>query len=234
MTFFIGAILPFLTIIIFIAGLIYRIYVWKKLPRPTMTLTPAPKPGAGRFLEEVKEIFLFKSLFKGDKSLWIFSWIFHISLAFIFLGHLRVFAFLPDKILLSLGMTSSNINAMSSGSGGVAGIIILAAILILLVRRFAVKRVRDISQTGDYFALILLIAIIITGDIMRFSSTHFELSQTREYFAALFTFTAIKIPQNPWFMAHFFLAQCLIIYLPFSKILHFGGVFFTEALIHRH
>jgi nitrate reductase gamma subunit len=35
------------------------------------------------------------------------------------------------------------------------------------------------------------------------------------------------------FLLHALLAQILILYIPFSKILHFGGVFFTQALVHR-
>jgi nitrate reductase gamma subunit len=42
MTYFVGAVLPYITILIFIGGMAYRIYVWQKLPAPKMTLTPAP------------------------------------------------------------------------------------------------------------------------------------------------------------------------------------------------
>jgi len=41
------------------------------------------------------------------------------------------------------------------------------------------------------------------------------------------------IPQNGMFIFHLFLAQILIVFIPFSKILHFGGIFFTQALIRR-
>lgn len=229
---FIGYFLPFITIIVFVVGMVYRIRVWNKLPTPKMTLFPAPNPGGSRFQEVLKETFFFKRLFKGDKNLWVMGWFFHVMLAFIFLGHLRVFAWIPDKMLGSLGMSAENIDTMSLVTGGAAGIIILLSLLFILGRRFVVKRVREISQSGDYFALILILLIVITGDAMRFLS-HFDLAQTREYFYGLVVFSFAPIPANSWFIVHFLLAQVLIMYIPFSKILHFGGIFFSEALLHK-
>jgi nitrate reductase gamma subunit len=230
---FIGSVLPFVTILVFVSGMIYRIYIWKNLAAPKMTLFPAPGSGKGRLYEVLKETFFFKSLFKGDKSLWTFGWFFHLMLALIFIGHFRVFAWLPDRMLESLGMSAENINTMSSMSGGAAGIIILVTLVIILGRRFILKRVRDISTSGDYFALILILAIVLTGDAMRFLS-HFDLSLTRDYFYGLYTFSFARMPDNNWFITHYLLAQILIMYIPFSKILHFGGIFFSEALIHKH
>jgi nitrate reductase gamma subunit len=153
-------------------------------------------------------------------------------LALILIGHLRIFAWLPDNILMALGMSPEGIDTMSSVSGGTAGIVILAALLFLLGRRIVVLRVKQISSGDDYFALILLLMVVITGDVMRFIS-HFDPEITREYFHALFTFSSFTVPDNGWFIAHFFLVQLLIIYMPFSKILHFGGIFFSEALIYQ-
>ena len=233
MSFFIGAILPYITFVVFVIGIIYHFYVWKKLPKPKMTLTPAPKPGIPRYVELLKETFFFRSLFKGDKNLWIFSWVFHAMLALIIIGHLRVVMWLPDKMLASIGMTEESINTMSQLSGGIAGIVILLMVLVLFGRRLVTERVREISVRGDYLALVLILIVLITGDAMRFIS-HFDLSLTREYFWGLVTFSAVTIPENSWFIAHFLFAQVLIMYMPFSKLLHFGGIFFTEALIHEH
>jgi nitrate reductase gamma subunit len=230
MSFFIGAVLPYITIVVFIVGITYHLFVWKKLPKPKMTLTPAPRPGLPRYVALLKETFFFRSLFKGDKNLWVFSWIFHAMLALILIGHLRVFSWLPDNILSSMGMTTENINTMSQLSGGFAGIVILIMILVLLGRRIFTTRVREISLKGDYLALVLILVVLITGDAMRFVS-HFDLSLTREYFQGLVSFSVITVPNNSWFLAHYLFAQILIMYMPFSKLLHFGGIFFTETLI---
>ena len=96
------------------------------------------------------------------------------------------------------------------------------------------KSIRDEIgiESGDYFALILILLIVLTGDAMRFIS-HLDLAQTREYFQGLFFFSVSPIPGNPWFLVHYLFAQLLIMYIPFSKILHFGGIFFSEALVHK-
>ena len=232
MNILIGVILPYVTIIVFIGGIIYHIRTWNSLPAPKMTLTPAPAPGA-RYMELLKETLFFRSLFKGDKSLWFVGWIFHAMLALVFIGHLRVISWLPDKMLAAMGMTEQNINSMSSLSGGAAGIVIIVMVVILLGRRFITQRVREISAPGDYFTLLLVLLVLVTGDAMRFIS-HFDLSLTREYFLALFTFSGADMPQNGWFVAHYLLAQILIMYMPFSKLLHFGGIFYSEALIQKH
>ena len=229
---FIGFVLPYITVLVFILGMIYRIKMWTSLATPKMTLFPAPSPGKERFSEVLKETFFFKSLFNGDKGLWAMGWVFHVMLFLIFIGHFRVFAWLPDRMLQSIGMTPEHIDTMSLVSGGAAGIVILLALFIILGRRFGVKRVRQISESGDYFALILILFIVLTGDTMRFLS-HMDLAQTREYFRGLAFFSLTPMPGNPWFIFHYLFAQILIMYIPFSKILHFGGIFFSEALIHK-
>jgi len=226
---FVFKIVPFITLIIFILGMVYRFRVWMKTPQPgRMTLFPAPKGSTGG--EVLKQCLFFPSLFKGNKTLWSFSWIFHVTLALIFVGHIRVFTDFPAL------WAALNINAdtMSAVSGGAAGIIIFATSILLLFRRFVIKRVREISNFTDYFAILLILAIILTGNLMRFGE-HFDLALTQDYFSALFTFSfaTMQIPDNGMFRVHFLLAQLLIIYIPFSKILHFGGIFFTQTLIHR-
>ncbi|MFH1531680.1 MAG: respiratory nitrate reductase subunit gamma [Pseudomonadota bacterium] len=195
-----------------------------------MTLTPAPKGSmAGAILAETV---FFPGLFKSDRVLWLFSWFFHATLALIVLGHVRVVTGVIDQTLIAMGMSAEGVDWMSSTFGGAAGIIILATGIMLLVRRFVVARAREISGTGDFFALLLIIAIILTGNLMRFGGEHFDLVQTRIWASSLLTFSPV-VPVSQTFLIHALLAQVLFIYIPFSKILHFGGIFFTQALIKR-
>jgi nitrate reductase gamma subunit len=218
--------LPPIAIVIFIVGMGYRLYAWKKRPYPKMTLYPAPEKAS--FSSVVKATFFFPSLFKGDVSLWVMSWVFHAVLALILMGHIRVFTDFP-ALWVALGI---NADAMSATIGGAAGIIIMITLVLLVIRRFGTERVREISGPGDYFALLLLMAVILTGNAMRFY-THIELDTTRAYFAGLVTLSAAKLPLDGWFLAHFFFVQVLLMYIPFSKILHFGGVFFSQLAIQR-
>ena len=233
MSILIGAVLPLITLTVFVGGMIYRIYVWKSLPAPKMTLFPAPESSGERFVELLKETFLFKSLFKGDKFLWSMGWVFHVMLALILVGHLRVFSSLPDKLLSAMGLSAEGIDTMSFVTGGAAGLIILVCLITIMIRRVVLTRVREISAPDDFFALFLILAVLLTGDTMRFF-THFDLKQTHDYFYGLVTLSSIQLPGNGWFLAHFLLVQLLLIYIPFSKILHFGGIFFTKTLLQTH
>ena len=233
--FIVGVILPYVAVVVFVAGMIWRIRTWKQLASPSMTLFPAPPTEGANTLNTVKEILLFPSLFKGDRLLWVFAWVFHTVLVLIFLGHFRVFTNV-DGLLMTLGMSEESIHAMSAGAGGAAGAVILVATILLLVRRLVMPRVREITGAADYLALLLIGAVIITGNMMRFGPEHFDLSLTRQYFVDLATFgNALDAAalQNNVFVVHMCLALLLILCMPFSKLLHFGGIFFTHQLIRK-
>lgn len=228
--YFVGVVFPPLTLIVFLAGIIYRFRVWWKLPAPKVTLFPAPQEGFDTVLSVLKATFLFPGLFKGDKPFWVGAWIFHAMLALILVGHIRVVTDFP-RLWAALGI---NPDTLSLLAGGGAGILILAALLFLLLRRTIVPHVREIAQTGDWFTLILLLAVILTGNMIRFFD-HFDLNLSREWFARIFTlqFTPPPPALQGWFTLHYFFGQILIMYLPFSKLLHFGGIFFSQTALQR-
>ena len=234
-TLLVGGLLPYVAIAVFIVAMIYRLYIWKKLAAPSMTLFPAPADEKTNKQNVLKEALFFRSLFGGDRALWAFAWVFHVVLLLIFLGHLRVFTNV-DSILMASGMSDESIQAMSAGVGGAAGVVILVATVLLLARRLALPRVREITGPADYLALLLIGAIIITGNMMRFGAEHFDLTLTRQYFAGLGTFNNVldaAALKNNLFVVHMCLALLLILCMPFSKLLHSGGVFFTQAAIRR-
>jgi nitrate reductase gamma subunit len=229
LSYFVLGILPYLAFVIFVIGIVFRFYTWKKTPQPgKMTLFPAGDSTAKGVLAET---FFFPSLFKGDKTLWSFAWVFHATLALVIIGHIRVFTALIDRMLMAIGVSAAGIDTMSSTLGGAAGIVLLATGLLLLIRRIAQVRVREISNISDFFALLLLIAIVFTGNMMRFGA-HFDLELTRTWAWSLLTFSPIVV-NNGAFQVHALLAIALIMYMPYSKIMHFGGIFFTQALIKR-
>ena len=228
--FFVGGVLPYIAVLIFVVGMVYRLNSWWKSPQPgKMTLFPAPKGGMAGSI--IKEVLFFPSLFKGDRTLWYMSWIFHAMVALVAVGHLRVVTGAIDAMLVPF-IGEGGVTIMSTTAGGAAGIVMLATGVLLLVRRFSNERVAQITTFSDVFALLLLLAIVVTGDLMRFSGTHFDLTLTHTWALSLLTFSP-QVPQNGMFLVHALLAQVLFMYIPFSKILHFGGVFFTQALVQR-
>jgi nitrate reductase gamma subunit len=227
--FVVGGLLPYLTVIIFVAGMAYRFRVWFKTPQPAkMSLFYVKEKST--FTGVLEDVLFFPGLFKGDRMLWSFAWIFHATLALVILGHIRVFTGLADAVLMKLGMSAEGIDQMSATAGGAAGIVIMVTGALLLVRRWMIPRVREISRSPDFLALLLLLAIIVTGNFMRFGAEHFDLGETRIWAASLLTFSPV-IPASSMFLVHALFAQVLIIFIPFSKVMHFGGIFFTQALV---
>ena len=227
--FFVGGVLPYFAVLVFVVGMAHRFYTWKKTPQPgKMTLFPAPKGMVGGIL---KEVLFFPSLFRGDRTLWYMSWIFHAMIALVFVGHLRVVTGAIDAMLIPF-LGEGGVSLMSTTAGGAAGVVMLATGVLLLIRRTSTERVKQITTVSDVFALLLLLSIVFTGDLMRFSGTHFDLALTRTWAASLLAFSPV-VPQNGMFLVHALLAQVLFMYIPFSKILHFGGIFFTQALVQR-
>ncbi|MBW2528911.1 MAG: respiratory nitrate reductase subunit gamma [Deltaproteobacteria bacterium] len=226
--YFVGGVLPYLAVCVFVIGMAYRFHGWYSAKQPgKMKLFTSQNTTT--FKGVLAETFLFPSLFKGDRSLWAMSWLFHVTLALVFLGHLRVVAGFIDATLVSMGMSAEAIGQMSSTVGGGAGVVLVLTGALLFIRRLTIPRVREISGVPDFFALLLVLAIIVTGNAMRFGS-HIDLAMTREWVASLLVLSP-KVPQHDVFLLHALLGFLLFMYIPFSKILHFGGIFFTQALV---
>ncbi len=146
--FFVGVILPYIALVVFLVGMIRRLRTWKKLAAPSMTLFPAPPTDGANTSNTIKEVLFFPSLFRGDRLLWFVAWVFHAVLALVFVGHFRVFTNV-DSLLMKFGMSEDAIGAMSSGAGGAAGVVILAATILLLLRRLSMPRVRESTGPAD-------------------------------------------------------------------------------------
>lgn len=222
-------VLPYLAVLIFLAGCLCRLTLWLRAPVPLkIPLTPAPTTFAGVVARYAAEILVFRTLFTGDRLLWLASWVFHATLAFIVAGHV-VGIFLSGLVCKLRGWTPEQYARFSALSGGTLGIIILLPLIWLFVRRLNNERVRYISTPGDYFALLLLLAIVITGECLRFAPD-IHLADVRDYLIGLATFRFAAPPNSALFVWHFLFVNALLIYAPFGKLLHAGGIFFSPPL----
>ncbi|MFT5659187.1 MAG: nitrate reductase gamma subunit, partial [Gammaproteobacteria bacterium] len=114
--------------------------------------TPAPTTSGGVLLRIAGEVLLFKSLFKANKWIWLFGWVFHAALVVIMVHHLVYFQQQPAVWIYQLQPYSK-----------LAGFAMLFGLAGLLARRFLVDRVRYISSPSDFLMLFLLIAIGSSG-----------------------------------------------------------------------
>ena len=222
---------PYVALGVFLGGIAYQVNRWRqRKPAPAkLALYPQPKSFWGRLGDTLLDMFTLKGLFRVNKPLWIGGLVMHVGLLLLFLGHIRVvtdFYFLWDW--LSWGEEETHL--FSAVAGTLAGILFAIPLFYLLGRRWS-GPVKWLSAPEDYFVLFLLIAIGITGMHMRLVLEP-DQHAMREFMQSLFTFSWKEVPESAGvsFFWHFGLVQLLMIYFPFSKLMHTIGAVLSKMV----
>ena len=196
--FIFGVIIPYAAILTFLLGIIYQVVNWARSPVPFRIPTVAgqqksldwiknsrlesPHTTLGVIGRMFLEIFLFRSLFRNtkvelkngpnlvygsSKYLWLGALAFHWTFLVIILRHFRYFtepipAFVPFLQNLD-GFLQIGIPIIY-----ITNIVILAALLFLFFRRISDPKLKYFSLASDYFPLLLIMSIVITGILMRY------------------------------------------------------------------
>jgi len=224
----------YLSAAVFIVGLSLRFTKWCRAATPLkIVLTPAPKTPAGVARRLLAKILFFPDLYKSNRCLWAAAWIFHVSLLLLIIGHLGGLVFF-DLTCRLFALSPDGYHQFANITGGIFGITATLSLLVLLARRLLLERERYISGPADYFALVLLLLLIGAGNHMRFLAGFSDenLLQARAFLHALLTFqpTTAAAPANTVFISHFILACLLLIYLPFSKLVHLAAIVANPTL----
>lgn len=212
--------------------MLLRFSKWWRAGSPVkLVLTPAPKSTSGVVCRVASEMIFFPALLKSGRYLWAAAWIFHASLLLLVVGHAGGLVF-HDLTCKIFGLTGEGYHRFANITGGIFGITAMAALVVLLLRRLVLERVRYISDIADYAALALLLLAIGAGNIMRFFGgfSDASLTQARAFVWGLLTFQPVAAPANVMFQIHLILVCLLLIYFPFSKLVHLGAVAFNPAL----
>lgn len=203
-----------------------------------------PSTALGVVGRMILEVLFFRSLFRnhkvellpdrekvnylGTKFLWAAGMAFHWAMLVIVLRHFRFFVEPVPQWVLALqsidGFFQVGVPVFYATS-----VLFVLALGYLLLRRFADGSVRYISLPSDYFALYLLLGIGISGILMR----HLEKVDIVEVKAAIAGWTSLQpvVPAGVGVMyfVHVFLVSALLVYFPFSKLLHMPGVFLSPT-----
>lgn len=215
-TFVVG--LSYFAGITFVLGLLWRLIGYLRAPTPVpVVVTPAPDTDAGAAIRVAGDVLLFPALFKADKALWAGAWVFHAALWVILLRHLRYFTY-----------PVPGLSVLMSPVALWAGYIFGLAVLFLFWRRLALPRTLYVSGLPDYFALALVGLIAATGILVKYW-LHVNLVDVKAFTLGLLTLHPVAPPQHPLFLVHFLLVALLMLYFPFSKLLHAGGIFFSPT-----
>lgn len=255
----VGVVVPYVAIVLFLGGLAYRVLRWAWTPVPFRIPTtcgeqrtlnwikPArlenPSTTLGVIGRMALEILLFRSLFRNTKTelragpklvygeqkwLWLAALAFHWSFLIILLRHLRFFMQPVPSWVLKLQAADAFFQ-VGTPELYLTDVIVIGALGYLLYRRLADAQVGYISLAADYFALFLLLGLVISGILMRYF-TRIDIERVKELALGLVTFTPV-VPREVGsiFFVHLLLLSALIAYFPFSKLAHMPGVFLSPT-----
>ena len=209
----------YLAATVLVIGLIWKIADYTRTPAPLLIPTaPAPTTKSGVALRMLREVALFESLFKSNLWLWACGWLFHVGLAPELIRHLRYFTQPVWTWVVLL-----------QPFGIYGGMVMLAGLAGLWVRRLFVERIRYISTPSDHLMLVLIIAIAVSGLTLKFF-IRTDIVGVKEFFLGLMRFDWQPLPADPVLLLHLFLVAALMAIFPISKLLHAPGLFFSPTL----
>jgi nitrate reductase gamma subunit len=215
----------------------------KSLPWIKAATFDCPFEKSGVFVRMLLEVVLFRSLFRNMKLrikdggklfyglelfLWLGALAFHYAFFTVALRHLRFFAE-PVPFFIKILEKLDSFFQFGLPVVYMSGIVLLAAVIYLTLRRMLTPQVNYVSLAADYFPLFLIIGIAATGIMMRYF-TKVDILRIKELTMGLATLQpAIPEGVSALFYVHLFLVCVLLMYFPFSKLMHLGGIFMSPT-----
>ena len=254
-----GVAIPYIAMAMFVGGIVYRILDWAKVPVPFRIPTTcgqgkslpwikadnleSPYNTWGVIGRMALEVLLFRSLFRNTKAelregpnvtygsakwLWLGGIAFHYAFLTIVLRHIRFFVE-PIPSFVELLSSVDGFFQILVPTVFLTDIALLAAATFLFFRRVFLPQLRYISLAADFFPLLLILGIAISGVLMR-NVWKVDLLMVKELAVGLATFHP-RVPAGigSIFYVHLFLVSVLLVYFPFSKLMHAAGVFLSPT-----
>jgi len=254
-----GIIIPYMAVLTFIIGFVYRVMGWARSPVPFPIPTTCGQHKSLPWLKQNKidnpsgtlgvvarmalEILCFRSLFRNIRMgtnkdgrisyhLEIWLWLSALLFHYSFLVVItRHLRFFTEPVPLPITLIEKLDAFFQVGLPVfyMSGFALLAALLFLLARRLFIAQVKYISLAADFFPLFLLIGITFTGLMMRYL-TKTDIVGIKELAMGLVTFHPTIPPGISYlFYVHLFFVSILLICFPFSKLMHLGGIFLSPT-----
>ncbi|MDA8164527.1 MAG: sulfate reduction electron transfer complex DsrMKJOP subunit DsrM [Desulfobacteraceae bacterium] len=253
-----GVVFPYMAFAIFLGGFVYRVTKWAKSPVPFRIPTTCGQEYSLPWIKQSKldcpatkwqvvgrmalEVVTFRSLFRNKRAeiyegpnlaygstkwLWLFGLMFHYSFLVIVLRHMRLFTInVPGFV-----------SAIEAGDGFlqvgvppmyITNLVFMGALLFLFLRRVTMPQIRYFSLAADYFPLFLIMGIGTTGILMRYA-LRVDVVTIKQLASGWTTFSPVMGKIGTIFFIHLFLVCSLLVYFPFSKLMHMGGVFLSPT-----
>jgi nitrate reductase gamma subunit len=254
-----GIALPYAAIVVFLAGVSYRVVRWSLSPVPFRIPTTcgqqkslswikagyleSPYTTLGVVLRMMLEILLFRSLFRNTRSelrpgpKLVFGedkllWLGALAFHWSFLViFLRHLRFFMEPVPKWVAALHYIDGFFQIGAPVllITDVVVVAALCYLVARRIRKPQIRYFSLFTDYLALFLLLGLTLSGVLMRYF-TRTDITAVKQLAIGLVTFSPV-VPKEvgPIFFVHLLLLSALAAYFPFSKLMHMGGVFLSPT-----
>jgi nitrate reductase gamma subunit len=254
-----GVVFPYLALLTFIVGFIYRVVNWARSPVPFRITTSCgqqktlpwiksndienPSNALGVVVRMALEILLFRSLFrntkaetKGGPSVVYGSakWLWLAGLAFhisFFVIIMRHFRFFAEPVPFFINWAAEldGLFEIAVPTIYLTDMLFIASAAYLFLRRVVIPQMRYISLASDYFPLFLLFGVGLSGVLMR-QLFKVDLHSVKELAMGWLQFHP-TVPEGIGlsFYVHLFLVCAFIAYFPFSKLMHLAGIFLSPT-----
>lgn len=214
----------------------------RSLPQIKSAVFDNPSNGWAVAVRMGLEVLVFRSLFRNTRGkvvdahlfflesrwLWLAALAFHWGLLVVVLRHLRLFVE-PVPYLALLVERVDGIFEIGLPHLYLSDVALAAGLAFLLCRRLIDPALACISLFADYLVVWLLAGIAGTGLLMRHVE-RVDVAAVKQFALGLAGFHPV-LPGDagPLFLAHLFLVCALAVCLPFSKLMHMAGVWFSPT-----
>jgi nitrate reductase gamma subunit len=205
---------------IFLTGITIRVVrIAAKPMHVRWELYPIPESAVRKMCVMASEVLLLKGVFHHHRSLWLWSWLFHVSLyGLIGVAGLSVLALVlghkGQSITMLIGFFS--LAAYACGAIGTGG---------LILARISSRRLRPFTSFASLFNLSVLLAIFITGMVHAI----FQPLAAQKIIAVAECLLRFGPPPplHPVAVAHLGLMAFFVAYFPFTQMTHALLKYFT-------
>lgn len=253
-----GVVIPYTALLVFVTGFIYRVVKWGRSPVPFNISTTCGQQYSLPWIRQnrienpaaawevigrmILEITLFWSLFKNTKTekdeerlafgsykwLWLGGLVFHWSMLIVVLRHLRLFLNPVPAAIKGLENLDSFLQ-IGVPLLYITDVLLVGALTYLFLRRLLLPQIKYISQAADYYPLFLLLGIALSGILMRYFFK-VDVAGVKELAISLMHLQpSAAAGIGSIFYIHLFLVCSLLVYFPFSKLMHAGGIFMSPT-----
>ena len=177
------------------------------------------------------EIFLLKGVWEHNRSLWLWSWLFHYGLYFLIGAILLAIA---GSILQLAGVTVTAADAAGLGSiivtimkfaSWIAVTFGVVGTLGMLVKRTTDRKLSSFTSFGTIFNLLLIFALFATG-LVSLIINKSMVGDMLSLVQGLLVFNVADAP-NGVVLAHVIILVFFLFYFPFTHMTHMYTKYFT-------